>query len=127
MNNSKQILAIVLLLVGTLGLSLIIINNYRTGSPDNISAANNYQSKSLADIELLETQDFNASTPRFKLNVQTHANFNSVPQKLYLIDKSTNKSRLELKLNPSQYVEECMKHSEMMDEMKKWDTDWFTI
>jgi hypothetical protein len=78
-------------------------------------------------LEVLEAQDFNQNPTKLQLHVQSHGDFQYTPKSLVLKDKTTNKVRLELPLTASTDPHECSSHEQMMEDMKKWETDWFTI
>jgi hypothetical protein len=125
-SNKNKLVAIGLLGLGAIlmvPLGLQLINN----NPDSTSALNNYPQQQLEGTEVLETQDFNGNSPKFRLNLQTNKQFSSKPQKIVLIDKASNKGKVELPLTASQYPNECVAHDAMQDSVQKWDTEWFTV
>ncbi len=121
MNKKLLIILLVILLAIVLGATFILpklgIN----------SLTSQYRNAQLDGLEVLEIVDFNTNPVRFKLNVQSHGEFSPVPHKLVLREKSTNELLFELPLVASENVHECASHEQMMEDMKKWNTDWFTI
>ncbi|MDQ3098751.1 MAG: hypothetical protein M3Q44_03325 [bacterium] len=128
MNKSKPVLLLLLIVVIVVfGFMLYSKNNtIGTNTVDQSLASGNLPTKQLSGIEILETLDLNRSVPHFKLNVQADGSFQSVPQKLLLIDKVSRKSVMELPLVKSKFEIECAHHNELIVEMHKWETDWFT-
>jgi hypothetical protein len=114
--NKNKFIAVGVLIVGVM---LVI--------PLTLQSINNTPQRQLEGVEVFETQDFNGSTPKFRLNLQTNNQFSAKPKKIVLIDKTTNKVKVELPLTASQYPNECIKYDILQNTVKKWDSEWFTV
>ncbi len=98
---------------------LVVLGVFLMGKSESSLSGQNF--------EVLETLDANGVVPRFKLNVQSHGDSELSPQKVILIQKSDHQKILDLPLTSSQNPVECANHSAMLDSMKKWDTNWFSV
>src|SRR5258705_13233449 len=92
---------------------LLVIRQNKNETESEIYAPRSYTQKQMTSFQVMESTNFNAMPIQFKLHVQLHDDSSLVPQKLFLINKESNKRQLELTLMPSLSTNECMSHEDM--------------
>lgn len=125
--KKRQVSIIVLLVLILVVLAGLWILWHKGKTLEILLSSENYATRQTDVFEILETADLNSDTPRFKLHVQSHNAQTSTPQKILLTNTKTGKIISELPLTFSAYQNECASHENMVTEMKKWDTAWFTV
>jgi hypothetical protein len=120
---NKFIIPVVIVVILIAFASMLVLQRSHT----DISLQQQYTQKNITDIEILETQNFDGEVPQFRLSVQSHGSFTQIPKKILLTDIKTQTVAYDLPLSESEYPNECAMHadSEMLGNMKKWDTEWF--
>lgn len=122
MNKSKVLFSVLFLCV-VFGIAAVLFTQSNNRLVDSTNAAY----KQLDTIEVLETANFNGDVPQFKLNIQAKEDFMSTPERLVVMDKSSQQEMFNLPLFQSVYTGECLLHTETLSSIKKWETDWFSI